>query len=66
LGGYTFDYLGANTPYWTGAGWLVVAVLFAAVSLVEQVQAGAYQTWLNRVWRQNNSYHDANDDPKTI
>lgn len=28
--GVTFDYLGANTPYWTGAGWLVVAALFAA------------------------------------
>lgn len=28
--GVTFDYLGANTPYWTGAGWLVVAALLAA------------------------------------
>jgi multidrug resistance protein len=28
--GITFDYFGANTPYWTGAGWLVISVLFAA------------------------------------
>lgn len=28
--GVTFDYLGANAPYWTGAGWLVVAALLAA------------------------------------
>lgn len=28
--GVTFDYLGANAPYWTGAGWLAIAALVAA------------------------------------
>ncbi|OUL25683.1 MFS transporter [Nostoc sp. 106C] len=28
--GLTFDYLGANIPYWTGAGWLAIAALLAS------------------------------------
>jgi multidrug resistance protein len=28
--GFAFDYLGTSAPYWTGAGWLVVATLLVA------------------------------------
>ncbi len=28
--GFTFDYFGANAPYWTGAVWLVIAAVLAA------------------------------------
>jgi MFS transporter, DHA1 family, tetracycline resistance protein len=28
--GFAFDYLGPNIPYWTGAGWLVIAALLAS------------------------------------
>jgi MFS transporter, DHA1 family, tetracycline resistance protein len=32
--GVTFDYVGMNIPYWTGAGWLAIAMLLVSSILI--------------------------------